>query len=263
LNRTDCPSHERLSDFVLGKLPIPELGTVAEHLDICPECEQKTAQLERMTDDVVSELRRVSDPGPEAAGASTEAARSPEWGEMPNVTEPWGEFRIVREIGRGGMGLVCEAYQGSLNRHVALKLLPEHGNVARFRCEAQAAGRLHHTNIVPVFGVGEHQGRHFYVMQYIAGRGLDTVFTEQTADSGESGRSTARLRAREAARIGAQVAGALAYAHGQGVIHRDIKPSNLLLDGQGTVWLTDFGLAKADDQENLTQTGAIMGTIRY
>ena len=70
----------------------------------------------------------------------------------------WGEFRIVREIGRGGMGVVCEAYQGSLNRHVALKLLPAQGDLARFRREAEAAGRLHHTNIVPVFGVGEHAG---------------------------------------------------------------------------------------------------------
>ena len=77
------------------------------------------------------------------------------------------------------MGVVCEAFQGSLNRHVALKFLPERGDLARFRREARAAGRLHHTNIVPVFGVGEHQGRHFYVMQYIAGRGLDAVLTER------------------------------------------------------------------------------------
>jgi eukaryotic-like serine/threonine-protein kinase len=206
----------------------------------------------------------MNERGPDGAAlARTLAAVPPCVGEMPRVTEPWGEFRIVREIARGGMGVVCEAYQGSLNRHVALKFLPEHGNLSRFRREAQAAGRLHHTNIVPVFGVGEHQGRHFYVMQYIAGRGLDIVSREQTADAGNSGRTLARLRAREAARIGAQVAGALAYAHGQGVIHRDIKPSNLLLDEQGTVWITDFGLAKADDQENLTLSGDILGTLRY
>ena len=264
MSRKNCPSQGTLSDFVLGILPIAEQGTVAEHLDVCTECEEKTGQLDGMADAVVSELRRFSASGPDGAAHNlTEAGVVSPAGEMPRMTEPWGEFRIVREIGRGGMGVVCEAYQGSLNRHVAIKFLPEHGNLARFRREAQAAGRLHHTNIVPVFGVGEHQGRHFYVMQFIAGRGLDTVSKEQADDAGKSGRSPARLRAREAARIGVQVADALTYAHGQGVIHRDIKPSNLLLDDQGTVWVNDFGLAKADDQENLTQTGDIMGTLRY
>ena len=195
--------------------------------------------------------------------AETQACGSGEWAALPPATEPWGEFQIVREISRGGMGIVCEAYQGSLNRHVALKFLPEHGNLSRFRREAQAAGRLHHTHIVPVFGVGEHQGRHFYVMQYIAGRGLDAVFQERAAAASETGRSVGRSGTREAALIGVQVAGALAYAHGQGVIHRDIKPSNLLLDDQGTVWITDFGLAKVADQHDLTGTGDFLGTLRY
>ena len=161
MSRTDCPSLDTLSDFVLGKLPVSELGTVAEHLDVCPECEQKTGQLDGMADAVVSELRRIPGPDPGVAGDSTVAAGRPRAAGMPSATEDWGEFRIVREIGRGGMGVVCEAYQGSLNRHVAVKFLPERGDLARFRREARAAGRLHHTNIVPVFGVGEHQGRAF------------------------------------------------------------------------------------------------------
>jgi len=260
MSRTDCPSLNTLSDFVLGKLPVPELRTVAEHLDVCPECEQKAGELEGMADAVVSELKRIR---ATALGDATELAFPSARAELPSALEPWGEFRIVREIGRGGMGVVCEAYQGSLNRHVALKFLPEHGNLARFRREAQAAGRLHHTNIVPVFGVGEHQGRHFYVMQYIAGRGLDAVSKERAAEPGETGRTAASASAREVARIGAQVAGALAYAHGQGVIHRDIKPSNLLLDDQGTVWVTDFGLAKVADQQDLTDSGDFLGTLRY
>ncbi len=169
------------------------------------------------------------------------------------VPEQWGDFRIVREIGRGGMGVVCEAFQGSLNRHVALKFLPEHGDLARFRREARAAGRLHHTNIVPVFGVGEHEGRPYYVMQFIDGRGLDAVIAEGKRPTDWRG----------VARIGLQVADALAYAHSQGVVHRDIKPSNLLIDDRGTVWVADFGLAKADDGPDLTRTGDVLGTLRY
>jgi WD40 repeat protein/anti-sigma factor RsiW len=256
MSSTDCPSQDRLSDFVLGKLPIPELTTVAEHLDVCPECERKTAQFDGMADGVVLKLKRIAESDPVAAGDSSVVAPPTRVAEMPSTIESWGEFRIVRVIARGGMGVVCEAYQGSLNRHVALKILPEHGNVARFRREAQAAGRLHHTNIVPVFGVGEHQGRHLYVMQYIAGRGLDAVSKERAAASG-------RLDARAAARIGVQVAEALAYAHGHGVVHRDIKPSNLMLDDQGTVWVTDFGLAKVADHQNLTGIHDVFGTVRY
>src|SRR5208283_1165384 len=97
----------------------------------------------------------------------------------------------------------------------------------------------------------------------IVGRGLDAVLKEQAAGPGESGRPAARYGDRRAAQIGAQVAEALAYAHGQGVIHRDIKPSNLLLDDQGTVWITDFGLAKVADQKDLTGTGDVLGTLRY
>ena len=256
MSRTDCPSEDTLSDFVLGKLPVGAQGTVAEHLDACTECEEKAGQLDGMADALVSKLRRTPAPLSTISGERTEVASPPHAVGMPRATEPWGEFRIVREIGRGGMGVVWEAFQGSLNRHVALKLLPEHGNLSRFRREAQAAGRLHHTHIVPVFGVGEHQGCHFYVMQYIAGRGLDAVFKERTVAAGRAG-------AREAARIGAEVAGALAYAHGQGVIHRDIKPSNLLLDDGGTVWVTDFGVAKVADERDLTATGDFLGTLRY
>ena len=165
-------------------------------------------------------------------------------------------YAILREIGRGGMGIVYEAHQVSLGRHVALKILLHHGDPVRFRREAKAAGRLHHTNIVPVFGVGEHQGRHYYAMQYIAGRGLDARSRR------DSGAGPPDFRA--AARIGAQVADALAYAHAHGVIHRDIKPSNLLIDEGGTVWITDFGLAKdLTDESTLTQTGDILGTLRY
>ena len=159
MSRTDCPSEETLSAFVLGDLPEPELSEVAEHLDACTECEERIGRLDRAADAVVDGLRRIAESGQGSDLARTEGSGSGETSALPAATEDWGEFRIVREIGRGGMGVVCEAYQGSLNRHVAVKFLPERGDLARFRREARAAGRLHHTNIVPVFGVGEHQGR--------------------------------------------------------------------------------------------------------
>jgi serine/threonine protein kinase len=289
--------------------------------------------------------------------------------------ERLGDFRILREVGRGGMGVVYEAEQESLGRRVALKVLPSQAlanrdQQRRFQREARATARLHHTNIVPVYGVGEADGLHYYVMQFIQGAPLDQVLAElkrlrksksqpqsplgkgrratpapttdpttdvpapnnearpaevarslltgafqaatvgQTNDagsappptltcppvagqvpapaslpspspspSGVSSDPSVRLPGQShhttlvdsgrqyyvgVARIGIQVAAALEYANSQGIVHRDIKPSNLLLDNHGTVWVTDFGLAKAfADGENLTHTGDIVGTLRY
>jgi serine/threonine protein kinase/WD40 repeat protein/tetratricopeptide (TPR) repeat protein len=266
-----------------------------------------------------------------------------------------GDYQILREVGRGGMGVVYEAQQLSLGRHVAIKVLPAHAlldarQLGRFQREARSAARLHHTNIVPVFGVGEQDGLHYYVMQFIQGLGLDVVLhelrrlrqprgkqapiqdeapgrpTNVTRDisavhvargllSGEfrplqltddlaiapaqaspvasapaAPGSSSSVRAADTsatvhlpgqsegstlsesgnqywqsvARVGMQVADALAHAASQGVLHRDIKPSNLLVDDTGNVWVTDFGLAKAaSDSDDLTHTGDIVGTLRY
>jgi serine/threonine protein kinase/Tfp pilus assembly protein PilF len=220
--------------------------------------------------------------------------------------ERLGEFRIVREIGRGGMGVVYEAEQTSLGRKVALKVLPPHAArdaayLARFRREARTAARLHHTNIVPVYGVGEEDGLHFVAMQLIRGAGMDAVLAElrRPASGGETpARVETRNETRDARqnpspasrcswlvahpeglsrpyqtdRAGyyrnvtgliAQAADALAYAHGQGVVHRDIKPGNLLFDDGGTLWVSDFGLAKAAGTDDVTQPGFVVGTPRY
>ena len=278
------------------------------------------------------------------------------------ILEQLGDYRILREIGRGGMGIVYEAEQEALGRHVALKVLPKHAmldprQLERFHHEARAAARLHHTNIVPVFGVGDHDGLHYHVLQFIQGLGLDEVLVEvvrlrdqkqsstrlgkrnipntptppgglrsvlrdvhnapsairvaaalisgqfqcaadasvapkveqpssvvssagvspsptpQEAKLSSSGIHLPGQNANQTesggaywnsiARIGVQVADALAYANTQGVLHRDIKPSNLLLDATGTVWVTDFGLAKTAESEDLTHTGDIVGTLRY
>jgi eukaryotic-like serine/threonine-protein kinase len=292
-----------------------------------------------------------------------------------------GDYRILREVGRGGMGVVYEAEQVSLCRRVALKVLPGHVTgdrlaLERFRREAKSAARLHHTNIVPVFEVGRDRDVSFYAMQLIQGQALDQVFEElrrlREPDGKTNGRApdrsadlevvvptdlsrvaatsilqkqalalmtanllTGRLVAegpegsardakettglarteqfdpaatsdvrpdvprrelpssrgassdsssavmpggkhvsevdtsgrrqpffRSVAQIGRQTAQGLAYAHARGIVHRDIKPSNLLLDTEGVVWITDFGLAKADD-DGMTASGDILGTLRY
>jgi serine/threonine protein kinase len=211
------------------------------------------------------------------------------------LSAPLGDFQIVREIGRGGMGIVYEAVQISLNRRVALKVLPfaaslDAKQLQRFKTEAHAAAQLHHTNIVPVYAIGYERGMHFYAMQLIDGRSLDQVICELRGErsaaspnaptielrngstvSGtepkshgsfqRSGRK--RENVRMAARIAAQVAEALDYAHDVGVVHRDIKPANLLIDGNGTIWIADFGLAQINADVKLTQTGDIFGTLRY
>jgi serine/threonine protein kinase len=233
-----------------------------------------------------------------------------------------GDYRLLRVVGRGGMGVVYEAVQESLGRLVALKVLPSSlagrpQYLERFQREARAAARLHHTNIVPVFGVGEENGICYYAMQFIRGQGLEVVLEDvkrlrgvkvvqdsaavaeaipaegitrslltgqfiraattvadgdmptagtpvpvPASQSAISGEPEARYF-RSIARLGLQAAEGLAHAHTQGVLHRDVKPSNLLLDADGTLWITDFGLAKAEDSGNLTGTGDILGTVRY
>jgi serine/threonine protein kinase/WD40 repeat protein len=308
------------------------------------------------------------------AMAQIEQAKEDGQATAPLPLDQIGDFRIIREIGRGGMGVVYEAEQLSLGRRVALKVLPGNSSLSpsmkhRFEREARAAAKLHHTNIVPVFGVGEHDGVPYFAMQYIRGLGLDAVLAElqrirrgmslpaggpappklsaaavarwlltgvyqpEEADAPEdsdadpaeaatiiqtasaapvaaepatiiqtasaapvaaepvadseppssadslssssssllgsgshadgAGRPGGQTYWQRVAAIGTQIADALSYAHGKGILHRDVKPSNLLLDSRGTIWIADFGLAKVEGQQNLTHTGDIIGTLCY
>ena len=272
--------------------------------------------------------------------------------------EQLGDYRVIGEIARGGMGIVYEAEQVTLGRRVAVKVLPKQAlrdekDIQRFEREAKTSAKLHHTNIVPVFGVGEQDGLHYIVMQFIQGVGLDEilrelkqfVFSHSPRDSAEvdgnrsnyvkrnaaallreklrddtssfvlvdtardsdlskSVLSTHRMPVtelganagnddqeqvaesspetlppeklpqkaqmqidsefyRNVAWIGVQAANALKYAHSHGTLHRDVKPGNLLLDDEGVVWVADFGLAKAVEQDEVTWTGDIVGTLSY
>ena len=293
----------------------------------------------------LASVRLLHQMGAEMAPLGDRPFSGPEFG-----TKQLGDFSILREIGRGGMGIVYEARQLSLDRRVAVKVLPfaavlDQKQIERFKSEARAAAQLHHPNIVPVFSVGCERGVHYYAMQYVDGQSLDVVIrqlrcvespadssgenalrdaAEPSADSSvgnvlrgvpepserHSGRSlqhkqwsspptasggttvggvsgssadtgsisgawrqTALCRsfrtpryAKVVAEIGVQVAGALHYAHEYGVIHRDVKPSNLLLDGEGKVWITDFGLARFQTESRssrVTMTGDVVGTLRY
>jgi WD40 repeat protein/serine/threonine protein kinase len=298
---------DQLAEEIAGRYRRGERPTLHEYLARYPELASELrelfpalVQVEQVKDD----QRAMSVPTPQQAPALRQL----------------GDYRILRVIGQGGMGVVYEAEQVSLGRRVALKVLPvrllsDPKYRSRFEREARAAARLHHTNIVPVFGVGEYDGTPYYAMQFIQGHGLDAVLDEvrriqlgqpatvynpasslahslltgahaptesesppdvtpAPAPNGPlteellAGTGTSAHRRRlsywqSVASIGKQVAEALDYAHKQGVTHRDIKPSNLLLDTHGTVWVTDFGLAKTDDQANLTHTGDILGTLRY
>ncbi|RIK81229.1 MAG: serine/threonine protein kinase [Planctomycetota bacterium] len=179
---------------------------------------------------------------------------------LPPVYSPgaeFGDFELVDELGRGGMGVVYRARQLSLGREVALKMILD-GRLAsaadrsRFQAEAEAAARLQHPAIVPIYEVGEHDGRPYFSMKLVEGQTLAQRLAQGP------------MPQRDAARLVAEVAWAIHYAHSQGVLHRDLKPSNLVIDAEGRPHVTDFGLAKRmEGDASLTKSGAILGTPAY
>lgn len=286
LNQNSSPSFYDLVEQFVDLVPNADshsielfLGSHANHADKLRE--------------LLPSLRILADFSDSGSLTSEDSPESPssELGEL-------GDFRILRELGRGGMGVVYEALQVSLNRRVALKILPFAGALdprrrQRFQNEAMAAAQLRHPHIVGVHFVGCERGVHFYAMELIEGQTLAHYLAElrrspalssvrrtsiqssdeQTTISYET-ESIARIRTeastgnfaeyRRAAEWVRQIAVALDYAHSVGILHRDIKPSNILVDGAGHVWIADFGLAQFGSGETeLTMTGDVVGTLRY
>ena len=243
----------------------------------------------------------------EVAAGFDGTSRPPETGAAVPGEKRLGDFRLIREIGRGGMGVVYEAHQISLDRRVALKVLPfaavlDSRRIARFKHESQAAAQLDHPHIVSVYAVGVERGVHFYAMQFIDGQPLDRALAQlrragrpatgatsadavdtveasldgempespEIGDGSPTGVSFLTAKSekwqeycRTAMRLGIQAAEALHAAHEHGIVHRDVKPSNFLLDAEGKLWVTDFGLALCQTDATLTRTGDIVGTVRY
>lgn len=317
---------EKLADQYTNELRRGESPSINDYADLHPQLAQRIKTLFPLLEMMEREASAL---GTQAVSAEPET---------PSF-ERLGDFQIVREIGRGGMGIVYQAIQESLGRTVALKLLPQLALDSRmnqrFQQEARLAAMLHHTNIVPIYGIGAEGGYSYFVMQFIEGTSLDQVLielralktrpekgsqydqpvsaiasalhrenssipsfvpltsvtppaqatsvTQGTLGSHETTKmqlsttqlsfpnssSTANLTGnrhqywQNIARIGVQVADGLAHAHTAGIWHRDIKPSNLLLDEVGSVWITDFGLARLTESSHLTRTGEVVGTLRY
>lgn len=269
---------ERIESFLRESLSAEEQQLLEEHLSECSQCRTR---LERSTAETriwheasdflrdepfdLSQVGDLSDPSVEIPLDEDEP--SLELQPILNLLGPTddperlgriGHYEIAGVIGTGGMGIVLKAFDASLNRYVAIKVLAPHlaSSAAarrRFAREAQAAAAVVHENVLAIHGVDAANGLPYLVMPYIRGTSLETRIQKDGP-----------LPVIDVLRIGMQAAAGLAAAHAQGLVHRDIKPSNILLtDGISRVAITDFGLARTVDDASLTRTGVIAGTPQY
>ncbi len=207
------------------------------------------------TDGELAETMNSGSVGPSGAGSLLDCFESTS--DHGNQQTLFGDYVLIEEIARGGMGVVYRARHQKLGREVAMKVIlsgqfASENDVRRFEMEAEAAAALDHPGIVPIYEIGQHQGHHFFTMKLIEGGSLAMRISEL------------RKNLRTFVAVVAQVAEAIDYAHRRGILHRDIKPANILLDGDGHPLVTDLGLAKRTEAESdLTGTGAIVGTPAY
>lgn len=285
-----------LLDLLETDLPADQRQVVEQHLAACGTCREKADDLRRMLHDLSAARSLEGAPAPDAES------------HRPTKLTRLGDFEILEEIGRGGMGVVYRAEQISLKRIVALKVLPpafvhSDRSIVRFHKEAQAAARLHHTNIVPVYAQGHEDGYFFYAMELIVGNSLSAVLRSSplklrlngddntgatrtwtpesvtrrisadrppSGDAASTSPSTTTIASqrrtrdfKRIARLIAEVADGLHHAHEAGIIHRDIKPQNLLLGDDDHLHITDFGLARLLDEPGVTMSFENVGTPAY
>ncbi|MDC0936096.1 protein kinase [Pirellulales bacterium] len=281
---TDSPEIARQVNELSERL---QAGESIDLQSFCADFPEHLEQLEMLlpTLEAVVELEHAVSNHRSAASVQPGLPNAPLQGVL-------GDFRIVREIGRGGMGVVYEAEQVSVGRRVALKVLPfaamlKSQQLERFRNEVRAAGSLNHPNIVTVHAVGSERSVHFYAMEFIEGQSLADVIAESSEsavdrNSGEplenrvahaetlpvARLSTLRTSVpneffRAVAKLGRQAAEALEHAHHRGVVHRDVKPANLLAGDDQHLWVADFGLARLETDAGMTMSGELLGTLRY
>ena len=245
--RSECPSEAELTAFHLGDLPEGVLDDIAGHLEGCPHCEARARALDELTDPTLTPFRR---------SAQGHAAAGP-------VPERVGDYEVLGELGRGGMGVVYRARHAQLGRVVALKMLlggayADGSERLRFRAEAGAVARLQHPHIVQIFDIGEWQSGRlgplvpYFALEFVEGGSL-------------SARAAGRPQPpRQAAAWLEPLARAVHYAHERGIVHRDIKPANVLLTPDGQPKLCDFGVAKQlAGPEPITRSGTVIGTAEY
>jgi len=255
-----------LQEVLVAYLEAAERGRAPELSELQRQHPELATQLAEFFDNR-AQLDRLAAPLRSAvAAAQAEAAARRTLGVEESSAPPaavgdkvryFGDYELLTEIARGGMGVVFKARQVSLNRSVALKMilkgeLASEADIQRFRTEAEAAANLDHPNIVPIYEVGAHEGQHYFSMRLVKGGSLSGKVPALTTEP------------RAAAQLVATVARAVHYAHQRGILHRDLKPANILLDGQGEPHVTDFGLAKrVEAEQGQTRTGAVVGTPSY
>jgi serine/threonine-protein kinase len=249
---------QRLADLLSELTDAICRGEPVDFGSVCNENPQFADDLRKLWGAVLvtDTAGAISDEVPREAQLDSNDDSSSRWRSL-SLPTTIGDYELIQEIGRGGMGVVFRARQISLDREVAVKMilrgrLASEADLQRFLAEAAATAKLEHPNIVPVYDVGDFDGRPYFSMQYVDGQTLKDQLSDGPIDP------------RHAAEIVAKIARAVDFAHSQGVLHRDLKPSNILIAADGTPMIMDFGLAKqVDTDDGLTRSGMLVGTPAY